>query len=395
MPLTSRRRSFSQQNLPASSTYSFTQPNMASLTNSFMPLSHSLQSLPTLSTQLSITTTESPSPVETDGIVPKNTTAAITTISQSQAVPTSFTGSDYSGKHGLLQPTKVSSSVTRHGSCPFPSNGLKVMTSTAEFQAQHERNSHLHMQQKHPLSASQKFPPVHSRRHSEKPLCGSVSHPEFYSASKREIISTDRTASCDELLLRDGSRRGMGSERCTAWSLPSPAREKINLLSHNILVSLKTVSPFLPAQFKDPFLDAFQRSFKDMASTFDLSPSHYQALTETSSPLPNTLSTPNSTTLPSLLESLSEMKYQLMGDEPQDVRLGSPSPGFASLLFRATLKETQVQSKANEGELTLMKVSGNTYMYLSFFFGEGRKNVSYMLSTLPLVLLWQSCRIVC
>lgn len=361
LPLTVRRRSYSQQYLLGSSTHSCTQPNVTGLSNSSTTLSHSLQSLPTHTTQLSAT--ESPSPVETDSIIPKSATAAaMVSKTQSQGVLAGGWQDDHSSssRHSFLQSTKISA-VTRHGSCPFPSNGSKTTASASDFQVPHERNlHHPHtQQQKHPLSAAQKFPQAHHRRH-EKPLCGSVSHPEFSTASKQELVFADRTASCDELLLWDGSRKGKGSERhVTTLSLPSPAKEKIDRLSHSLLVSLKSISHFLPVQFQDPFLDTFHRLFKEMAPSFDLSPPHYDALAETSSPLPSTPSTPNSTMPPSLLESLSEMKYRLVREEPLDVRLGSPSPGFATLVFRVTLREGPVPGKADEGELARMKVSGN------------------------------------
>lgn len=333
VPVTTRNRSYSQQSLPTSSTQMqpYTQSQHSALHSLVSSGLQSPSSCCTISTLVSIA--DSPSPVETDG------------AAKSMSIPAKhqkFGSPPIHSEEPTTKPEEFSRwgatkspGVSKQGSCPFPS----ASSVPAESQMHH-----LHFQ-KHPLSKSQKSLQTHHPRHTERPLSGSISHPEFQ-ITKRELIPTDRTASCDELFLRDTTLSGRRIR-------VSPARERINTLSKHMWDSLESKVCAFPPQFENPFLDAFHRVLREMAAAFGFTAVQYQSLLEmASSPVCSVHSTPDSTRLPSLQEERNGVKYELL-EGPSELCLGIPSAGFACLVFRVWL---QTYLHNLHGEKAVLKV---------------------------------------
>ncbi len=355
-PTSARGRSKSQLNAPATTT---TVPSLYSLHHE--TYSGSPQSLSTISTYISVTSTDSPSPVECDGRPTKSLLEAATTSAggwqkvYSDDQVSKVTSDDKFPRFHSFPCTGTLSKNGNGGSHPVlapTSLQTSAFASEAAERLKQQQKTPTILSHSHQLSTFLRSPrPYH---HHDRPLSESVSHPEF-PLMKPEMVVTERTASCGELYPRQrDARSGDFATSVSRYQRsPSPSsspRQKIETLSRHMWDSLESVVGSFPHQFKNPFLDAFQRVFREVAPTYSITPEQYKSLVELNVLLCSRHSTPD----PSLHTSLSQqdIAYRIL-EGPLEVQRQGSSPGCASLVFRVQLGDSRLQS----GEVGILKVS--------------------------------------
>ena len=400
-----------------------TAPSTAQLTmtqGDSIPTLFTVMSRPSYISQLSIANASpanSPSPVERDGLGPRNWTSE----SRNQTPTITSTG------YYLPQVTSKTSSFTtadnQSGSqttiappVSFSSMSTAPLVCTTKNTNQYSRLvDTTHTSEKSPGTENVTNPtgplislPAQVSRHKlnygkhggnfqsarkescdglKFPLYGSSSSPEFPLVTQRRTSPhQDRTQSYDNLYQSKKTLALAPVSAPVETQTPSPSRERINLLSHFLYSALETPKPALTGDDPtegNPTFDVVQKLSEDSAKSVNLSLAHLEALVSVANSEPRILNSTQGVSLPTSSSSVSTIpelssvhvdrpadalrEVGLNVDEhPFDVRFSEPAEGYMSVIFKLRSDASRRYNKhshpspAKKNEV--LKVMVNVYL---------------------------------